>query len=430
MYRHKKPNLEEFKMGIPKRKNNIDVYGGKESYYGKQVVERRQELLDKITKSDTYLPDSILHDDLDMGMLEFIKKNFIVVSDGEQIPIIPKILTIQRWGEFTNNWQFSDDDGNVKLPFISVIRRPDVQPGTNPSLQRTIPDRRDFYYASVPTWNGTQMGADIYKMPQPVAVDISFEVSIVCTKFRDLNRFNKIVLQKFSSRQAYTMVKGHYIPIVLESIDDNTPMETLDGRRFYIQNYKFTMLGFLIDSEEFDIKPAVSRMFLLNEFIQSNNYQKKYINKTIDITVVTFTADGMQTAFSVGESIGILFNVAINGLIQERDVDYFHISGTSKITFVTPPLEGSLISITYYKGRNSVFIDNYGKPVQVTTEYFEYDGSTLIFEVTNGIDSVVTLDINGLVEEEGGGFEITGVREITLQGTPILGSRIGVTYIY
>ena len=61
-------------MGIPKRKNNIDVYGGaKESYQGERVMERRQELLDRITKSDAYLPDSILHDDLDGGMLDFIK---------------------------------------------------------------------------------------------------------------------------------------------------------------------------------------------------------------------------------------------------------------------------------------------------------------------------------------------------------------------
>jgi len=185
-------------MGIPKRKNNIDVYGGaKESYQGERVLERRQELLDRITKSDAYLPDSILHDDLDGGMLDFIKTNFVVVSDGAQIPIIPKILTIQRWGEFANNWEFSDDDGNVKVPFIAIIRKPDVQPGTNPVTQRTIPDRRTFHYASVPTWNGTQIGADIYKMPQPVAVDITFEVTIVCHKFRDLNKFNKIVLQKF-----------------------------------------------------------------------------------------------------------------------------------------------------------------------------------------------------------------------------------------
>jgi hypothetical protein len=417
-------------MGIPKRKNDIQVYGNKEYYQGEKILERRQELLDRITKADSYLPDSILHDDLDGGMLDFIKKNFRVVSDGDTIPVIPKIMTIQRWGEFTNNWQFSDDDGNIKLPFIALIRKPDAQPGTNPSIQRTIPDRSTFYYASVPTWNGSQMGADIYKMPQPVAIDISYEVTIVCTKFRDLNKFNKIILQKFSSRQAYTTVKGHYIPIVLDGIDDSTPMESLDSRRFYVQNYKFTVLGILIDSEEFEVKPALSRMFLMNEFIQSNNYVKKYISKSIDITVVSFTADGLQTAFSVGETIGILFNVAVNGLIQERDVDYFHVVGTSKITFVTAPLEGSTVTITYYKGRNNVIIDTYGKPIQVSTEYFEYDGSTLSFEVVNFIDSIVTLDINGLVEEEGNGFEITGQKEITLQGTPIIGSKIGITYLY
>lgn len=430
MLRYKNQNLEEFKMGVPKRKNNIDVYGGKEYYQGKQLMDRRQELLDRITKSDSYLPDSILHDDLDGGLLDFVKKNFVVVSDGQKIPVISKILTIQRWGEFSNNWEFSDEDGNVKVPFVAVIRKPDVQPGTNPMIQRTIPDRSTFYYASVPTWNGSQMGADIYKMPQPVAVDISYEVTIVCNKFRDLNKFSKIVLQKFSARQAYTTVKGHYIPIILDSIDDNTPMETLDGRRFYIQNYKFTMLGFLIDSEEFEVKPAVSRFLLMTEFIKSNNFSKKFINKRIEITIVNFTADGMQTAFSVGETIRTLFYVAVNGLIHQRDVDYFHVAGTSKITFVSPPLEGSIITIAYYKGKNDVFIDSYGKPVFVATEYFVYNGSSLSFNVINEISDIVSLDINGLVEEEGIGFDITDTTEVSLNFSPVVGSKIGITYLY
>ena len=363
-------------------------------------------------------------------MLDFIKTNFIVVSDGSQIPIIPKILTIQRWGEFANNWEFSDDDGNVKVPFIAIIRKPDVQPGTNPVTQRTIPDRRTFHYASVPTWNGTQIGADIYKMPQPVAVDITFEVTIVCHKFRDLNKFNKIVLQKFSSRQAYTSVKGHYIPIILEGIEDNSPIDTVDGRRFYIQNYKFIMLGILIDSEEFEVKPAISRFFLLNEFIDQKPGSKKFINKLIDVIVATFPADGIQTQFSVGESIGTLFNVSINGLVQERDVDYFHVAYTSKITFSEPPIEGSLVSITYYKGRNSTIIDNYGTILQFSTEYFTYDGSTLEFTLANSINSIITVDINGLLHEEGLGFDITSDKEITLGGAPVIGSRIGVTYLH
>ena len=85
-------------MGIPKRKNNINVYGSKDTYYGEGVLKRREELLDMITKADSFLPDSILHDDLDRGMLDYVKETFKVTTDGESIPVIDKILTIQRWG--------------------------------------------------------------------------------------------------------------------------------------------------------------------------------------------------------------------------------------------------------------------------------------------------------------------------------------------
>lgn len=417
-------------MGVPKRKTNISVYGDLTGKPGEGVVARRQELLDRITKSDTHLPDAVLHDDLDFGMLEFIKKNFVIITNGDAIPVIPKILTIQRWAEFENTWEFTDEDQNIKLPFIAVIRQPDVQPGSNPIILRTIPDRRPVFYASVPTWDGNQMGADVYKIPQPVAVDITYEVTIVCTAFRELNKFNQKVMQKFSSRQAYTTVKGHYIPIVLDSVSDNTPMETMDGRRFYIQNYKFTMLGFLIDPEEFEVKPAISRLFLLNEFAKEGAPKKKYLSKTIDITVISFPGDGLQTQFSVGESIGILFNVSVNGLLQERDSDYFHVAYTSKITFVTAPPDGSTVIISYYKGRNNVIIDNTGKILQVATEYFTYNGSSLTFTLENAINSIVSVDINGLQEEEGSGFDVSGTKTITLLGAPFNGSTIGVTYLY
>ena len=240
-------------MTLPKRKNDIQVYQKPE------LVERRQEMLDEITQHDTYLPESVLHDDLDLGMLNFVQNNLVVISDGKEIPIYERILTIQKWGELSANWTFTDDDNNITVPFIAVIRKPDPQPGSNPVLQRTIPDRHDFHYQTVKTWNGHVVGGDVYKIPQPVAVDISFEVNIVCNKIRDLNRFNKKVLQKFSSRQSYTKVKGHYVPIVLENISDNSPIESIDSRRFYKQTYTFTMLGFLIDDEEFDVKPAINR---------------------------------------------------------------------------------------------------------------------------------------------------------------------------
>jgi len=298
-------------MGIPKRKTNINVYGINQNTDGPSVTGRRKELLQEIIKSDTFLPESILHDDLDLGMLEFVKENLVVLSDKQQIPIVPKILTILRWAEYTNNWSFSDKDGNISLPFIAVIRKPDVQFGTNPSIQRTIPDRRDFFYMSIPTWDGNQRGADIYKIPQPIAVDISFDVTIVCTKFRDVNKFNKSVLQKFPSRLAYTKDKGHYFPIVLDRIEDSTPTDTLDGRRFYVQNYSFTMLGFLMDDEEFEVSPAISRAILMSEV----DTRKTKISKKSNLLRITATYTSgsiiatynVTSEFEVDKTVNISF---------------------------------------------------------------------------------------------------------------------------
>jgi hypothetical protein len=409
-------------MTLP-RKTNIEIYEQKE------ILERRQELLDRITNADTYLPDSVLHDDLDLGMLEFVKENFQVDSDGEKIPFIPKILTVQRWGEISNNWTFADEDGNMKVPFIGVVRKPDVQPGSNPSLIRTIPDRMQFHYATVQTWDGNQKGADVYKIPQPVPVDIGFEVTIVCQKFRDLNKFNKIVLQKFASRQAYTSVKGHYVPIILESINDSSPVDSLDSRRFYVQTYNFLMLGFLIDPDEFEVKPAVNRLFLLTEFLETKNYEKKFISSSIEVKVVTFNADGTQTAFSVGETIGQLFFVAVNGLVQDRDVDYYWIGQTSRVTFVEPPV--GQVMVVYYAGRSNVFKDAYGNLLFLEVENFIYDGLSSTFTVDNIINSIIYVTVNGLVEDLTGSSYSIGPQpnQVTFNDDPIVGSRISIAYL-
>lgn len=370
-----------------KRKNNIEIY------QKKTVIDRREEMLKEITKSDGYLPDSILHDDMDKGMLDYVIENFVVVSDGNKIPVLPKILTIQRWGEISSNWEFLDDDKNIKLPFIAVVRKPDVQPGTNPVVQRTIPNHKTFHYSTIYNWDGVTKGANIYKIPQPVAVDISYEVTIVCNKFRDLNLFNKIIMQKFSSRQAYTKIKGHYIPIILEKNDDSTPMDTLDGRRFYVQNYQFIMLGFLIDNEEFEVKPAINRILLMNDFITEKNYEKKIINDLINITETKLIGDNIKKTFSVGELITNLLYVSIDNIILKKDIDYYHIANTSKITFVNTPIENSVIKIVYYKGKNSKLLTDDGKELIVNYESCTITNNSAI--ITNNLHTFICLDING-----------------------------------
>lgn len=239
----------------------------------KTLSERREQLLEYIQKDGTYLPKSVLHADLDRGMLDFVKDDLKVVTGGKVVPMIDIIITTQNWTQYVETAQFVDKDFNASPPFITVVRQPEVKYGTNPSLQYTIPNRKQFYYASVPTWNGNEQGMDIYTIPQPVPVDINYSVKIVCNRMRELNQLNKIVLQKFSSRQAYTFIKGQYVPIIMNNVSDESQL-SIESRKYYIQSYDFTMLGYLIDEEEFQVKPAIARALLMSE-IDTSTLRKK-----------------------------------------------------------------------------------------------------------------------------------------------------------
>jgi hypothetical protein len=240
-------------MPLPKKiKKNIPLTESK------ILLERRKELVDKINKDGTYLPKSILHADLDGGFLDFVKNELKLVVDGKVVPNVDILITTQNWSQFTQTWDFQNIDKNTEPPFITVVRTPEVKYGTNPSTIYTIPNRRQYFYAQVPTWDGNRVGMDIYKIPQPVPIDITFQVKLVCNRMRELNTFNKIVIEKFSSRQAYQIIKGHYIPIVMGTITDESVMD-VEKRKYYIQSYEFTMLGFLIDENEFEVSPAITR---------------------------------------------------------------------------------------------------------------------------------------------------------------------------
>jgi len=227
-------------------------------------LESRRELVDNINKDGTYLPKSLLHADLDGGFLDFVKNELKTIVDGKVIPTIDILMTTQNWAQFTETWDIQNLDNNVEPPFISIVRIPEVKYGTNPAVLYTIPNRRQYFYAQVPTWDGQRSGMDIYKIPQPVPVDITFQVKIVCNRMRELNKFNKNVIEKFSSRQAYQVIKGHYIPIIMSNISDESVMD-IEKRKYYIQSYDFIMLGFLIDEDEFEVSPAITRVLQVLE---------------------------------------------------------------------------------------------------------------------------------------------------------------------
>ena len=57
-------------------------------------------------------------------------------------------------------------------------------------------------------------------------------------------------------------------------------------------------------------------------------------------------------------------------------------------------------------------------------------GYFLDIHLNNTINSVVSFDINGLQEEENGGYVILSAQVIRLTTPPVMGSNIGITYLY
>ena len=271
-------------MAFPKKiKKNLPLTQSKTLY------PRREELLEKINQDGTFLPKSILHADLDRGFLDFVKDELSLSVDGTTVPVVDIIITTQNWAQFTETWNFVDLDFNVSPPFITTVRVPEVKFGTNPATKYNIPNRRQYFYATVPSWDGNRVGADVYKIPQPIPVDITYQVKIICNRMRELNEFNEIVLGKFASRQAYTTIKGHYIPITWNNITDESVLD-LDKRKYYVQSYEFLMQGFLINEDEFTVSPAVNRLIQIMEIDTSKSKRgaKKKLNTNPNIYDSTY----------------------------------------------------------------------------------------------------------------------------------------------
>lgn len=259
------------------------------------------------------LPRGIDFSDLDNGFVDWVKKDLSVVVDGDLVPV--SFLTAQRWSEFTRTWQNSDKYKNIKIPFMSVVRKPDAQPGTNPQdFNIPLKDYR-IPVSVIPKWDGNKKGADIYLIPQPVGVDLTYTVRFFTYRMNELNVLNQKILTTFASAQSYVNIKGHYFPIMLESIGDESTVDDLEGKRYYVQTYELKMMAYTLDEERFEIRPAIERAILsyevgtkrprvVTKFIKDESQNDKTINLIIQFlvgspTTVSFVADSLANFVSI-----------------------------------------------------------------------------------------------------------------------------------
>jgi len=241
-------------MAVPKKKLNIvPINDG---------VLRQQELIELTNERSNFLPKSILIRDLDGGMMDFVSKTHLAVNNAEGKEIPTFFLTKERWAEFSMTWKYSDKDGNIIMPFMTLRRSEAPKQGTNENIRYRIAQNKKFDYLKVPTFDNGVHGVDIYRVPSPIPVDLTFELSIFTHFTKDLNIINERIQKHFASGDAYTNIKGYFIPIKLDTVTDESTMDDFEGKRFYSQTFTFILQGFLQDTEDFEVTKGIRRALI------------------------------------------------------------------------------------------------------------------------------------------------------------------------
>lgn len=272
----------------------------------KEGPERRQEILNDINNKGDFLPAGVGVIDMDIAFQKFVKENLELTIEGVKVPVI--LLSIQRWAEFSKTWEFTDEFKNIKLPFISIVRQPDIQVGTNQVGLWNIPSHRTYTYVKVPIFEGGRKGVDLYQIPQPTAVNVNYEVRLFCDMLQDVDKFSEIVQTTWNARQAYLNVKGHPMPLIMEGNSDESPIEDFENRRFYINLTEITLEGYILNEDDYKIIPTVDRGVIMTE-INLKTIKPKFnvssLNGSFNYDFLFSCTDDTSINFTITNEISI-----------------------------------------------------------------------------------------------------------------------------
>lgn len=244
-------------MALPKTyKSNSYYYPQREdSMYPNQMFSGAvKNLVEKVEENHTFFPKGIMYEDLDVGFKDFIQNNIVknVLTNDDNKVEVKLLMGINRMNEYLQTWGDSDEFKNIKFPLVIATRTPISESGAEPQgMGYNIPKGRLYPYHYEVTNDGNKKIIDVYSIPQPIPVNLTYEMKIFCYFIEDLNKIQINVMKEFQSRQAYMLINGHYITILLDDISDETNFEEYEEKRFYSQTISFTVNGFIMDPNDF-----------------------------------------------------------------------------------------------------------------------------------------------------------------------------------
>jgi len=221
-------------------------------------IERRRNLSKIILEKNTPFPKPVEYEDIDKAFFNWVDKKLDIVYDGKKLPTY-KLFSNQKISEYSQTWSNLDDTGNIIMNFKTITRENNPQYGESQGGSYNVPGNRDYPMFCVPVLqeNGEE-AYDLYTMKQPLSVNFMYTVSVICNKYEILNKFNEAIQYEFSALECYIAPNDHYMPMVIESINDESEY-SLDDRKYYAQTYNIKVLAYIIRKEDFKVTKIPSR---------------------------------------------------------------------------------------------------------------------------------------------------------------------------
>ena len=185
----------------------------------------------------------------------------------------------QRFSEYMQTWQYTDENNNVLVNFKTITRDNNPSFGKDQGNNYNIPGEPFFLMArQVAHEPSGRLYFIDYKMKQPFTVDFSYKLNIVTNKFELINEFNMMVVDKFKSKQCYLNVNGHHMPMLLESVSDESEYSITD-RQFYNQSYSITLQAYIIKPEDMRVEetPVMSIRYMGDTELQRKKWYRSFL---------------------------------------------------------------------------------------------------------------------------------------------------------
>ena len=229
--------------------------------------ERRLNYIKEIMHKETTFPKPIDYADIDAAVKVFVANELDITDEnGRKVPTY-SLYSTQRFSEYSQTWEHTDENGNLLMNFKTVSRGNNPKKGENQGSMYNIPGDRHYTMLekTVLGDNGVEH-IEVYSMRQPFAVDLVYKVNFITNTFSLINEFNRKLNKLFKARQCYIRPNGHYIPLIIDSIDDETSYG-LEERKFFVQSVSIRALAYIINEDDFKISkfPKYPRLFTEGE---------------------------------------------------------------------------------------------------------------------------------------------------------------------